>query len=373
MSDPSNPTIDDDTGRISVLDLCAELIVYRRTVFASVVVGVVLSLSIALTRTAKYEAATTVMAAVAGGAESRLAGLASQFGLGNLADSRGGQAASPDLIVQLARSNDLLERILDDTVGATSPEGPRVLLDVILPMKPGAAAPTGTAVTLRRARAIDELRDIVVVVKNKSTGSATISAATESPLVSFDITQAVVRELNVTFQMMGRGQAREERRFVAERLRESEEDLRTAERDLSTFLSSNRDFKNSPSLTFEHDRLQRVVSRQQQVVVTLSESAEDAAIRSVRDTPALLVVEPASVPVLPQPRRRALILALGVLGGGVLGTFLVLAGASIRELERRGRADWRDFRIALTGALGRPARESQNPQGSLSASNRRSG
>jgi uncharacterized protein involved in exopolysaccharide biosynthesis len=111
-------------------------------------------------------------------------------------------------------------------------------------------------------------------------------------------------------------------------------------------------------LTFEHDRLQRVVSRQQQVVVTLSESAEDAAIRSVRDTPALLVVEPASLPVLPQPRRRALFLALGVLGGGVLGTFLVLAGASIRELERSGRADWRDFRIALTGALGRPARES---------------
>ena len=358
MTDPSSPNNRDDTGRVSVLDLAAELLVCRRTVFASIVVGVVISLSIALTRTARYEAATTVMAAVAGGAESRLAGLASQFGLGNLADSRGGQAASPDLIAQLARSNDLLERILDDTVGTTSPEGPRVLLNVVWPVKPGAAALTGTAATLRRARAIDELRDIVVVVKNKSTGSATISATTESPLVSFDITQAIVRELNVTFQLMGRSQAREERRFVAERLREREEDLRIAESDLARFLTSNRDFRNSPSLTFEHDRLQRVVSRQQQVVVSLSESTEDAAIRSVRDTPALLVVEPASLPVLPQPRRRALILALGVLGGGVLGTLLVLAGASIRELERSGRADWRDFRIALIGALGRPVPES---------------
>lgn len=337
--------------RVAMLDLAAEVLVHRRTVAIMSVVGVGLAVLVALLRPVRYEASTTVMAAVPAGAESRLAGLASQFGLGDLAGGRGGLAASPDLIVHLARSPGLLDRVLDDTVGASSPEGPRTVIDLLQPLKSGNAAPIGGAAALRRAKAIRDLRDLVAVVKNKSTGSATLAVTTEWPLVSFDLTQAIIRELNKTFQQMGRGQAAEERRFVADRLRDGEEQLQAAEGALAAFLTANRDFRNSPQLTFEHDHLQRIVSRRQQVVVSLSESSEDAAIRSVRDTPALLVVEPASPPVVPQPRRRVLIVALGCVGGALAGVLYVLAAAAAREMDRRQRPDWMEFKSALVGAL----------------------
>jgi len=328
---------------LSTLDLVAEVLAARRTVFTWVVVGTLVAVGFALLRPRKFESATTVMAAVPAGAESRLAGLASQFGLGDLAAARGGIAASPDLIVQLARSRVILDGILDDRLVPPHTDGASTVMEVVRPT--GGANRASAA--LERALALRELRDLLTVTKNKTTGTATIAVATESPEVSVQIVRAVIRELNEAFLAMGREQASEERRFIAERLREREASLKESERQLASFLTANRDFRSSPALVFEYDRLQRVVTREQQVVTSLAESSEDAALRSARDTPALVILEPATLPVESLPRRRALIGLLGIVGGGLLGVLIVLARAGIAALDRSQREDWNRVRSEL--------------------------
>ncbi|MBL8995938.1 MAG: hypothetical protein KJZ74_10460 [Gemmatimonadales bacterium] len=332
---------------VALLDLASEVVGRRRIMAWSVFACVTIAVAIALFRPTRYEAFATVMAAVPSGAESRLAGLASQFGLGDLAGARGGLAASPDLIAQLARSRVILDRVLDDTVSTGAEEGRTSVLELLAPGGETGAPATAGEERLRRARAMRELGELVTVTKQKATGSATVAVTSEAPALSHDLAQAVVRHLNEVLLEMGRSQAAEERRFVEERLREREGELRAAENALAAFLSGNRDYRSSPQLTFEHDRLQRVVTRQQQVVISLAESNEDAAIRAVRDTPALLVIEPVAVPAMPMPRRRILIALLGVIAGVLVGTVIVFATATIAEMERRGRPEWTRFRDAI--------------------------
>lgn len=328
---------------LSMLDLVAEILTARRTVLMWVLAGTSVAVAIALVRPRKFEASATVMAAVPAGAESRLAGLASQFGLGDLAGARGGIAASPDLIVQLARSRVILDGILDDRLATAQADGSATIMAVVRPTEETDRAPDA----LHRALALRELRDLLTVTKNKTTGTATIAVATETPAVSLQIVNAVVRELNEAFLAMGRDQASEERRFIAERLREREASLKESERQLAQFLTANRDFRSSPALVFEHDRLQRVVTREQQVVTSLAESSEDAALRSARDTPALVILEPATLPVESLPRRRALIGLLGIVGGALMGVLVVLGRAGMAALDRSQREDWSRVRTEL--------------------------
>lgn len=333
---------------ISLLDLLSATVDRRGTVVRAAIGGFALAAVFAQFRPPRYESATTVMAAIPSSGESRLAGLASQFGLGDLTAARGGLVASPDLIVQLARSEAVLLEVLEDTV--VGPDGTgRSILNVLRPTT-DAPSPGSPADRMRRTRAITDLRDLLVVTKHKTTNSATIAVTTEDPLLSFSVVRAVRNQLDKSFTVIGQRQAAEERRFIAERLRERESELAEAEARLAAFLTSNRDFRASPALVFEHDRLQRAVTRQQQVAQSLEQSAEDAAIRAARDTPALLALDAEEVPVQPRPRRRVLFGVLGILAGTMLGLVWIWAGAAIRDLDARDRTDWQRFRGAVAAA-----------------------
>jgi uncharacterized protein involved in exopolysaccharide biosynthesis len=85
-------------------------------------------------------------------------------------------------------------------------------------------------------------------------------------------------------------QALEEGRFVSARMAEAQEELREAEEALKTFLQQNRQFRNSPELVFEHDRLQRQVAMRQEIFTSLAQSHEQSRIDAVRDTPVITVI-----------------------------------------------------------------------------------
>ncbi|MGH7701841.1 MAG: GNVR domain-containing protein, partial [Gemmatimonadales bacterium] len=101
-------------------------------------------------------------------------------------------------------------------------------------------------------------------------------------------------------------------------------DLREAEDRLQEFLQRNREFRNSPQLAFEYDRLQREVTMRQQVYTTLAQGYEQARIDEVRNTPLISIVEQPDLPVKPKSRRLILKTLLGLTLGGLLGLFLAL-------------------------------------------------
>lgn len=118
---------------------------------------------------------------------------------------------------------------------------------------------------------------------------------------------------------------------------------------MQAFLQANRQWENSPDLTFQHDRLDRDISLRQQVYTTLVQSFEQARIAEVRDTPVITVLQ---APYLPgrDSRRIALI---GIVGLG-LGAMAGLVLAFIVEAVRRpapGDPAREDFRTTWAGFL----------------------
>jgi uncharacterized protein involved in exopolysaccharide biosynthesis len=133
-----------------------------------------------------------------------------------------------------------------------------------------------------------------------------------------------------------RSQAASERTFTEQRVQEVRHELRRAEDDLQRFLQRNRDYRNSPQLTFEQDRLAREVAVRQALYTTLSQALEKAKIEEVRDTPVITVVERPEMPAKPDGRGllRKGLLALVV--GTAIGVGFVL-GRDRLDRRVRGR------------------------------------
>jgi len=162
-----------------------------------------------------------------------------------------------------------------------------------------------------------------------------VEVTTRWPSVSMAVVERILSEVN-RFNLQARqSQAAEERRFVEARLAAQQQSLVSAEARLGSFLQRNREYRNSPQLGFEYDRLERDVALQQQVLVGLSQSVEEARIREVRDVPVITAVESPRLPARPDPRGLALQGFLGVL----LGAFLGVLAAFIRDMYDRRKAE----------------------------------
>jgi uncharacterized protein involved in exopolysaccharide biosynthesis len=141
--------------------------------------------------------------------------------------------------------------------------------------------------------------------------------------------------------------ARERREFIELRLAEAEQALRTSEDRLRVFLEKNRQFRGSPELEFQYERLQRHVALDQEVFTTLRRQYEEARIEEVNDTPLLTIIDMAVPPTRRSfPRRRKLvIISFGL--ALIIGTLL----AFVREFAERARArpepEFREFTTHL--------------------------
>ena len=150
------------------------------------------------------------------------------------------------------------------------------------------------------------------------------SATTKWPSVSEWIVRRVVEELDRYNVLASQQRASEERRFVEARLQAQRQLVANAEDRLSAFLQTNRQFQNSPELTFLYERLHREVSLQQQVLVNLSQANEDARIREVRDVRTTTIIDAPHRPTTPDRRGRVKRALLGLIAGTFIGAALVL-------------------------------------------------
>ena len=137
-----------------------------------------------------------------------------------------------------------------------------------------------------------------------------------------------------------------------------------AEDSLKAFLVENRQFSNSPQLTFEHDRLQRQVAMRQVLVTAMAQAYEQARIDGVRNTPVITVIDQPEPPPLPDRCGRLLTLMLGLTGGLVAGVglaFILQFGERAKNEESEAYREFRQILKDVKGDLfgrrqsGRPA------------------
>ncbi len=274
-----------------------------------------------------------------------LAGLAGQLGLGSSSSS----SVSPEFFVKLAHSDELLRSaLLQPFSDPDSGSAKRPLLQ-LLEVKgrtPEERVQAGTRILRKR---IDASSD-------KSTGIVTLRVKLYSPELAADVAKHMVQQLNRFNLETRQTQSREQRRFSGERLTVAEQELRAAEQAQLAFLQRNRQYMDSPLLTFEYNRLNRQVMLRQEVYQSLVKAHEEARIAEVRDTPVLTVIDSAVAPVSPSGPRRILGTTVALVFGAGLGVLLAYTVTARARARRSPTPDYLEFRAALEEARRSPPR-----------------
>jgi uncharacterized protein involved in exopolysaccharide biosynthesis len=311
------PAFSDFEDEISPRWFLSVVLRNRRVIIAIAAVGFVLGLVVALLRKPTYTSTFSFLPETTQDAgRAGLASLAGQFGIS--LGSMGGSSQPPQLYADLLVSREVLTPIATDTVTVGQGRAGRLPLHDFLDV-PGREPAVVLDNTIRKLK-----NDVVGAGVATRTGMVTVTVRTRSPQVSKEVADRLLAGLGRFNLVTKQSQAGAERQFAEGRLEAARAALRVAEDALQRFLTANRQFSNSPELTFQRDRLQREVSLQQQIVTALAQQYEDARIREVRDTPLLTVIEHPIVPARPDPQRRLLTVMMGTIGGLILGFLLVL-------------------------------------------------
>ena len=273
------------------------------------------------------------------------AGLAAQLGINLPQDP----AQSPAFYIDFLKSRPILGAVVESTYAFVAGGVPirGTLIDLYKIRE--------KTDILSREEAIDELEQVVFARMNPRSGVVTVEVRSRYADLSAQICRRLLELLNAFNLETRQSQAAAERRFIEGRLQEVRQELRRAEDGLQKFLLQNRDYRNSPELTFQQDRLAREVTMQQQLFTGLSQSYEQARIEEVRDTPVITVLDAPRVPGRPDRRGLRTRGVLALLVGGVLGLLVAswkeyMHEVSVKEpgafdrFARLRRRAWDDVR-----------------------------
>ena len=201
----------------------------------------------------------------------------------------------------------------------------------------------GTTPALRRDAAIERLSDALDISISPRTNLVMVRVTASSPELALQLNRRLLDLLGEFNLRRRQSRASEERRFAEERLASVKAELRVAEDRLQSFLQSNRDYQNSPSLVFSYERLQADVTLLRQVVATLQQSAEQAKIEEVRDTPTVTLVESPNLPVRPDSRGTVKFALIGIVVGMFLGMGLAFVRETLSRPSVRATSDYEEF------------------------------
>ena len=310
-----------DRDEMSLLDLLTPILRNRFLVLRTMGAACIIVLGIGLLQPAHYTATASFMP------QSRrpplsLSGLAAQFGLAIPAEEA---SQSPVFYADLLKSREILGAVVETRYTPMSDTGPinGTLVNLF--------RSRGRGENERREAAIKRLRKMMTVTAVQRTGIVELSVEARYATLAEQITQRLLDELNSFNLNTRQSRARAEREFTEKRLEEVKGELRGAEDRLQTFLQRNRDYRNSPYLMFQEDRLARDVSMRQQLYTTLVQAYEQAKIDEVRDTPVITVIERPQAPARPDSRRLLLKGLLALMVGGVLGVSMSIGGQFLRR------------------------------------------
>jgi uncharacterized protein involved in exopolysaccharide biosynthesis len=315
-----------DTEEISLFDIGSVVLIHRWRLVRYALVGAILAVLPVFFRPPEWTASASFIAETEDVQNNQggLRRLAGQFGM--MAPTSGSFLQLPEFYIELLSSRTLLSRLLADTVTVGEEQPARHKVADLFGFGDRAAG-------VHDEDALRELRSRMKVTAS-TVGILTLTVTTEWPAVSAEIANRAIEEVNRFSLHAGQTRASEERRFIDARMAAQQQSLAAAEARLEEFLRANRQFVNSPRLIFEHDRLQREVALQQQVLIELAQAFEQTRLREVRDVRTITVIDAATPPSRPDPRRRAVRAGFGGAAGLLLGVFV----AFLRELTRSRQA-----------------------------------
>jgi uncharacterized protein involved in exopolysaccharide biosynthesis len=317
---------------ISLLEILNILLKRSALIIGVVVLTTGLSALVAQRKPTTYTSSTTFLAESSGESGGGALSLARQVGV--VIGSQNGQR-TPQFYVDLITSREVLWQAVTKSYVRSHGDEDSDETDLVTYYEI-----EGQTEAERIQRAVERLTRDISVSADRETGVVRLSVTTSDPQLSQEVAQHIL-DLVHRFDLTTRQtQAGAERRFSGERLADLRRELGEAEDTLRSFLNENRVFRNSPTLQFEHDRLQRAVAMRQELVTSLAQAYESARIEEVRNTPVITLIDPPRVPALRDPMGRRLILGMGILLGVIGGTIAAFVLNSFDQARRMGSADF---------------------------------
>jgi uncharacterized protein involved in exopolysaccharide biosynthesis len=265
---------------------------------------------------------------------SQLSGIAAQFGL-DLSASTG--AESPYFYVELMQTKDILWRVATHVYTVDGKSADYASFSSIL----------STDSAVRGDKAIKHLAKRLNVVVDRRSGIITVDVTDENPQLAFQLATTLLSEIGRYNRESRQTRAAAERKFVESRLDAARGEFMAAEDSMQAFMTTNRDFRASPALTFEYDRLQRSITQRAAVVTTLVQSFEQARIDEVRDTPVISIVQPPGVAARADPRGSVVALTLGVACGLIAALLFQLTRSALSWLRAEKPEEYEGWTAAL--------------------------
>lgn len=286
---------------------------YRLKLYTFMVLVVSLTVIILLLTPNEYTATARILPD-SGTPADRLSQIASSFIPSEMLSSvlLSGSKSEGDYLKGLFVSNRVIDAVLEHqyTSLRTSPDGDLYQLFDIN----------------NKQYARDELLSCVSINKNIKSGILSISAVTNDPVLSSQIANECItqidnfkRELNVTA-------ARENKRFYSEQLEHFKLNLVEAKEEQAAFLVKNRNYFSATDPVL----LQNVAEFEEQlyfytkIVMGMKQLLIAAETQISRDTPSLKLIEAAEIPLLKSGPPRIKYLIVSLFGSFLFGFGLIL-------------------------------------------------
>jgi tyrosine-protein kinase Etk/Wzc len=325
---------EDEADEVSFLEIANVVLKRWKLIVGTPLVAALLMALISFVLPSQYTAVTTFVPEVSNeefGLPSGLAGLASQFGVAVPAAANSPQFYADVLESRTVNDAVMLARFPDPR--ADTPGDSAILLDLL------DVEGEGERERLEEGR--KKLDKSISVEVDNETNIVSLGVKSRYPELSADVANLFIDLLNHFNLETRQSNARARRHFIEARMVEVEKELRISEDDLQRFLEGNRQFRGSPDLAFQYERLQRQVAMKQEVVTTLRRQYEEARIQEVDDTPVITVVDRAVAPDRRSSPRRTLNVIVAFFLGGVIGVTV----AFTREFADRARVrEEKEFR-----------------------------
>ena len=274
-----------------------------------------------------YLSSSRIMSSNSGASISQAMGLAAQLGI-NIS----GEQNDPNWsYLDILKSRTVARRVLDRNFYSHEFGVQKSLFSILT------NGDQGSQFTLEELRslAVTDLVEIVSVEQDMRTSIITMQIEAQEAILARDINLAFIEELDAFQRQYNKTKTGETRKFIEERIIDTQKELVEAEENLKVFMGRNRRMENSPALQLEMERLQREVEVLTSVFTTLKQQLETVKIEEVKESDYVIIIEPPEIPIYySRPKKRSVVFLAGIIGiilGAIIGFFLEFFKNSKKE------------------------------------------
>ncbi|MDB9722672.1 hypothetical protein OAA83_01925 [Candidatus Marinimicrobia bacterium] len=234
---------------------------------------------------------------------SDMAGVASQLGL-SMPMNFGNEIPWDEMFPEIIKSENLVQSVLNINFSSNKFGKDQRLFSII---EREYKIKNESNIFLEKM-VIHEFSQMINVSKSRLSPIVTIKLDFFEEQLAAEILREIINIAGKTQVKIKLKQISEKRQFIEERISEVMKALKNAEIDLKIFKESNRRVEKSPSLKLEESRLEREVSLQTSLYMTLKGQFENVKIEEVEESAMIEVIDGPIVPFrLTRPKKVSVV------------------------------------------------------------------